>query len=260
MIDTHAHLSDAGFSDDLAQVVERGVDAGVKAVIAVGETLEDAKVNLALADQYSDWIFPAAGLFPTYLDEAQAIELEEWMRGCAERWVAVGEVGLDYWKVQDPEDRELQRQIFRRFVDLAKDLEVPVNVHSRAAAAPTVECLIEWGATQVQLHAFDGRAAKADPAVEAGYFFSVPPSIVRSRQKQKLVQRVPLENLLLETDSPVLGVDPEQRNEPASVKISLVVIAEIKDLPIERVREVLLDNTLRLYGPRVGGSGSAESE
>lgn len=253
MIDTHAHLCDPAFADDLEEVLQRAKDAGVQGIIAVGEILADAETNLTLSDRFPGLVHAAAGLFPTHLDEDVAGELEDWMRARAERWIAVGEIGLDYWKVQDHEQREVQERIFRRFVDLAMELDVPVNVHSRAAAAPTVARLLDWGAVKVQLHAFDGRAVKAEPAVEAGYFFSVPPSIVRSRQKQKLVARVPLENLMLETDSPVLGADPKVRNEPREVVTSLKVIAEIKRLPASDVRERLLENTVRLYGERVVG-------
>lgn len=251
MIDTHAHLCDSAFEDDLEAVLDRAREGGVQGIVAVGETLADAEANLAMADRFPDFVHPAAGLFPTLVDEDRAIELEAWMRDRAVRWIAVGEVGLDWWKVQDDEGRAVQERIFRRFVDLATDLDVPVNVHSRAAARPAVEKLIEWGAPKVHLHAFDGRAAKAEPAVAAGFFFSVPPSIVRSKQKQKLVARVPLENLLLETDSPVLGADPEQRNEPAGVSTSVRAIAQIKGVAEEEVRQVTLENTIRLYGERI---------
>lgn len=251
MIDTHAHLCDPSFAEDLEAVLDRARTAGVTVIVAVGETLADAEANLALADRFPGFVHPAAGLFPTILDEDRAAELESWMRTRADRWVAVGEIGLDWWKVKDEEGRALQERIFRRFVDLARDLDVPVNVHSRAAARPTVERLIEWGAPKVHLHAFDGRAVKAEPAVEAGFFFSVPPSIVRSKQKQRLVARVPLENLLLETDSPVLGADPEARNEPAEVTTSVRTIAEIKGVSEEEVRRVTLENTIRLYGERI---------
>ena len=161
--------------------------------------------------------------------------------------VAIGEVGLDHWKGQDEAQREVQRQIFSDFVDLSLEVDLPLNVHSRSAGRKTIELLLERGAKRVQLHAFDGRAAKALPGVEAGFFFSVPPSIVRSAQKQKLVRRLPLDCLLAETDSPVLGPDPAVRNEPANVARSVAAIAEIKELSVEEVREAVYRNTLRLY-------------
>ena len=111
-----------------------------------------------------------------------------------------------------------------------------------------IALLLEEGARRVQLHAFDGKPSTAQPAVEAGYFFSVPPSVVRSRQKQKLVRRIPLSSLLLETDSPVLGADPGERNEPANLRVSLSAIAELKEVSEQEVEAAVTENTKRLYG------------
>jgi TatD DNase family protein len=103
----------------------------------------------------------------------------------------------------------------------------------------------------VQLHAFDGKAGSAMPAVEAGYFFSIPPSVVRSRQKQKLVRLLPLSCLLLETDSPALGPIPGERNEPANILLAVDAIADIKGLRREAVIEACAVNTRRLYGDSI---------
>jgi TatD DNase family protein len=251
MIDTHAHLCDSAFAEDLAVVLERAAAVGVEAVVAVGESLEDARRNLDLAACHPGRVLPAAGLFPTRLDRREADAVIQLARERAADLVAIGEVGLDHWKVEEGESRELQRELFLLFVDLALELDLPLNVHSRAAGRATVEALVGRGARRVQMHAFDGRAASALPGVEAGYFFSVPPSVLRSPQKQKLVRRLPLACLLVETDSPVLGIEAGERNEPAAAAISLRAIAELKELPIERVREAVEENTLRLYGSRV---------
>jgi TatD DNase family protein len=248
LIDTHAHLCDPAFADDVDEVLERAQAADVAAVVAVGETLAEAERNLALAARFPGVVRPAAGLFPTVLDRQQAEDLAVWVRQHRDQLVAIGEVGLDRWKVQDEGDRRLQREIFALFVELAVELDLPLNVHSRAAGRQTIALLLELGATRVQLHAFDGRAARAEPAVEAGYFFSVPPSIGRSPQKQKLVRRLPLASLLVETDSPVLGPVAAERNEPANVWHSVRAIAELKNLPLPEVTTAVTDNTLRLYG------------
>jgi TatD DNase family protein len=150
--------------------------------------------------------------------------------------------------VQEPAEQEIQREIFLRFVRLSIETGLPLNVHSRSAGRATIELLLQAGATGVLLHAFDGRAATAQPAVEAGYFFSVPPSIVRSPQKQKLVRRLPLERLLVETDSPVLGPEPGVRNEPANVTISVSAIAQLKSVSEEEVLEAVEENQRRLFG------------
>lgn len=260
LFDTHAHLCDPAFDGDRGEVLERARDAGVESIIAVGETLQDARANLALAHDYPWIIRPAAGLFPTILDLDQAESLAQWIRRHVEDLIAIGEVGLDHWKVEEPEDREIQRQVFERFVELAMELDLPLNVHSRSAGAPAIELLLQCGARRVQLHAFDGRAAKAQPAIEAGFFLSVPPSVVRSRQKQKLVRQVPLQNLLLETDSPVLGREPGERNEPANLGLSLQAVAELKGVHREAVVEAVRDNSLRLYGEALLGGASHRSD
>jgi TatD DNase family protein len=160
----------------------------------------------------------------------------------------VGEVGLDGWVVRDETGRELQRAIFAGFIRLAIELDLPLNVHSRSAGREAVAMLLAAGARRVQLHAFDGRAATALPGAEAGYFFSVPPSVVRSPQKQKLVRRLPLDCLLVETDSPVLGPEPGRRNEPANLPLALAAVAQIKGIPLEQAAEAVTANTKRLYG------------
>jgi len=260
LVDTHAHLCDPAFDEDRAAVVSRARRQGLGAIVAVAENLLDAQRNLEFGIRYPDLIRPAAGLFPTQLNMSEAEDLVDWIREHRDQLIAIGEVGLDLWKVQDVEDRQLQREIFSLFVDLSRELDLPLNVHSRAAGRQTIELLLERGATRVQLHAFDGRAAKAEPAVEAGYFFSVPPSVVRSIQKQKLVRRLPLTCLLVETDSPVLGVQPDDRNEPCNVVIPVQAIAELKDLPVPVVAAAVTDNAIRLYGSRlVAGHRAVES-
>lgn len=247
LTDTHAHLCSAEFAADLEAVLARASAAGVARVVAVGETLGDARRNLDLSARHA-MIRPAAGLYPAILDPVQAEALHAFIRAHRPRLCAVGEVGLDFRVVEDDAGRELQREIFRGFVRLAAELDLPLNVHSRSAGRHAVALLIEEGAARVQLHAFDGKASSALPAVEAEYFFSVPPSIVRSRQKQKLVKHLPLGCLLAETDSPVLGPDPGARNEPANLPLSIRAIAEIKSLPEQAVAEAVSENAARLYG------------
>jgi len=247
LVDTHAHLCSPEFDHDLGEVLARARAAGVGAVIAVGETLADAKRNLHLAEKFP-MVRPAAGLYPSFLDCDQAEKMHTFIRSHRAQLAAIGEVGLDHWVVKEEKDRDVQREIFTGFIRLSKEIDLPLNVHSRSAGRQAVACLLESGAARVQLHAFDGKASAALPAVEAGYFFSIPPSVVRSRQKQKLVKHLPLACLLVETDSPVLGAEPAVRNEPANLPLALKAIAAIKDLPGQQVAEVVAANTLRLYG------------
>lgn len=247
LTDTHTHLCEAVFDSDRSDVLRRAGDAGIEAIIAVGENLSDARRNLELAEIHPI-LKPAAGLYPAILDQAQAGEMLDFIQKNQDKLVAVGEVGLDHWVVNEESQKALQRQIFKSFIELAKQLDLPLNVHSRSAGRHVVDLLLKCDAPKVQLHAFDGKASAALPAVEAGYFFSIPPSVVRSRQKQKLVKRLPLSCLLAETDSPVLGPSPNERNEPANITISIKAIAELKDVDEAAVIEAITENTHKLYG------------
>lgn len=246
LVDAHAHLYAEAFNADLGDVIERAVARGVQAVLTVSETVREAHQILALAERYP-LIKPCAGLYPTILDRVAAAEMLTFIRAHRDRLVAIGEVGLDYWKVQDEADREVQRDILAQQIALARALELPLNVHSRSAGRHTIAWLREHGAQRVLMHAFDGKASAARLGLEAGYYFSIPPSIVRSPQKQKLVQHVPLERLLLESDSPVLGPDKEQRNEPQNVWLSCRHIAAIKGVPVEEVAHITTANAQQLF-------------
>jgi TatD DNase family protein len=177
-----------------------------------------------------------------------AREMAAFIQGHRERLIAIGEVGLDYWMVKEESDRKIQREIFKLFIDLALQLDLPLNVHSRSAGRHAVSLLLEHNAQRVQFHAFDGKASAAMPAVDAGWFFSIPPSIVRSRQKQKLVKQLPLSCLLVETDSPVLGPVAGERNEPANALLAIRAIADIKGIAEEKVVDRVVENTRRLFG------------
>jgi TatD DNase family protein len=247
LIDTHAHICDPAFDKDRAEVLERARKAGVAAIMAVGETLADACKNLELAKRYP-MLKPAAGLYPTHLDLNQAGEMADFIRQNHASLAAIGEVGLDYWVVKEAPEKAVQREILKRFIELAQELNLPLNVHSRSAGRHAIALLLENNAARVQMHAFDGKAGAALPAVEAGYFFSIPPSVARSRQKQKLVKRLPLSCLLIETDSPVLGPSPDERNEPANIWHAVKAIAALKDTSEEAVIAAVSENTERLYG------------
>ena len=247
LVDTHAHICDSSFDPDRDKVLVKAKKAGVGAIIALGEDMADARRNLELAEKHP-MIHPAAGLYPTILDLDQAQQMLSFIRKNRSKLVAIGEVGLDFWVVKEDPQKELQKEILKSFIGLSKELDLPLNIHSRSAGRHAVALLLENGATRVQMHAFDGKASAALPAVEAGFYFSIPPSVVRSRQKQKLVKHLPLSCLLVETDSPVLGPEPNIRNEPANVTVSIRAIADMKNVMPEEVIQAVIENTQSLYG------------
>jgi TatD DNase family protein len=247
LIDTHAHLCQEAFESDLEQVLHRARQAGVEAILAVGETLQDAWRNLDLSRQ-QEMILPAAGLYPGYAEQDHAQQLIAFIRQHQDQLSAIGEVGLDFRLAEAEQDQELQLQVFDRFIELSLQTGLPLNVHSRSAGRHVVSRLLEKGAQKAQLHAFDGKAKYALPAVEQGYFFSFPPSLLRSRQKQKLAKQLPVSCMLAETDSPVLGPEADARNEPANLSLVIQALAEIKDVDPEYLSSVLRDNFQQLYG------------
>ncbi|MFQ5840144.1 MAG: TatD family hydrolase [Candidatus Methylomirabilales bacterium] len=246
LIDVHAHMADEGFVGDLDQVLESAARVGVVAIITVVENVAEGARLLDLAERYPI-LKPCAGLYPDILDLKAAAEMEAFIRNHQDRLVGIGEVGLDHWVVKDEEQRRRQEEILARFVALATELDLPLNVHSRSAGRHTIRLLQAHGATRVLMHAFDGRASTALEGIEAGFYFSIPPSIVRSQQKQKLLRHLPLERLLLETDSPVLGPDRLVRNEPKNVLLSCQAVTQAKGVSVGEVARVTTENARQLF-------------
>jgi len=244
IIDCHCHLEAPEFDFDRDKVIQRAIDGKV-VMICSGLGIEDSKKVLEISKKY-DQVFATFGIEPYSKEPVDPVI--DFIEQNREKIVGVGEVGLDFWWMKkDNLDQELMEQNFIRFIDLSKQLNLPVIVHSRSAGRRAIEILIEKGARKVMMHAFDGRAFHALKGVEQNFFFSIPPSVVRSEQKQKLVKAVPIENLVLETDSPVLGVDPKSRNEPLFVFESANKIAEIKGLALDKVIEVTTRNAKKLF-------------
>jgi TatD DNase family protein len=259
MLDTHAHLTSSQFAADLDEVILRAACAGVSRIIAVSESIPDAHATLRLAAAHKGAVFAALGLHPEHVSrltdaeaDAAVVELGALVHGTGTAVVAIGEVGLDHTPrvlasgSGDVVGRQLR--IFRGCVALARQYNLPLSVHSRGAGRHAVHVLEEEGVCDMSvLHAFDGRAVYAERAAQSGCYFSIPPCVVRNPQMQKLVQRVPLENLLLETDSPVLGIDASVRNEPAMAVRALEIIAAIKGLDANVVRSVIASTALHIF-------------
>ncbi|MFW6138349.1 MAG: TatD family hydrolase [Spirochaetota bacterium] len=246
LVDTHAHIADPSFDTDREEVLTKAERSGITRIITVSETVTDAIKNMELAQSYF-LLAPAAGIHPSGATMDQAEQTASFIQKQKHRLCAIGEVGLDYWTAKEPSQRELQKEIFSCFIKLSLDLDLPLNVHSRSAGKYAIDILLREGARRVQLHAFDGKASAAMPGVEAGFYFSIPPSVVRSTQKQKLITNLPLTSLLVETDSPVLGPSIGQRNEPSNCMTSVMEIARLKDIGKEEVIETLRMNTHKLY-------------
>ena len=176
--------------------------------------------------------------------------LIEAIRRDANQLGAIGEIGLDHFRVRSAERRRAQAALLEELAQLGKELGLALSVHARSAGRAAIELLQGVGAERVLMHAFDGRAAHAVRAIEHGFSFSIPPSVLRSPQKQKLVKRLPLESLLLESDAPALGPVARERNEPANIVVGRDFIAQAHGVSAERVVEQTTANARCLF-PRL---------
>lgn len=256
MYDCHAHLSLKDFDHDRLEVLQRARQAGVEKIILVGEGPTDNQRVLELCKKAPELLKPCVGFHPDRFAESRKAPQDKEIEAVCElacnyrgTIAGIGEVGLDYWYVKTAPRRESQKKCLVRMAAFANKLELPLNVHSRSAGKYALEVLAAAGARRVLMHAFDGKAGHALQAAEThGWLFSIPPSVVRSSQKQRLVRVLPLESMALESDSPVLGPEPDQRNEPANLIHIVRHIAQTKKISEEQVRKITTDNARRLFG------------
>lgn len=242
-------------------MIENSKKAGLLGILAVAEHCGEFEKIIELSERFPGFIFPCLGVHPVQEvspEKQRGATLEDLdgalpiIEKYKDQLVAIGEVGLDFTPrfVSGDADKDKQRQVLIRQVELAKQLDLPINVHSRSAGRPTIHLLKELGVERALLHAFDGKPSVALEGVRAGYFFSIPPSIIRSEQKQKLVKQLPLENICLETDSPALGPEKQVRNEPRNITVCAEFVSKVKGVSLETVMETTTNNALKLF-PRL---------
>ena len=250
LFDSHLHLTDERLRPDLAAVLERAAAAGVEGMVTVGTSPEDARAALTLAREH-DGLRCTAGLHPHdagRFSPALIERLEEVLE--APETVAVGETGLDFHYDNAP--RELQAESFRAHLGLARELSLPVVVHSRDADAETARILEESadGVTGV-MHCFTGGAGLMETALDLGWYVSFSGIVTfGSWTDRELVRRVPGDRLLIETDSPYLAPVPERgrRNEPAFVAHTCRAVAEMRGEEPAVTAERTLRNARTFYG------------
>ena len=246
MIDVHCHLTDSVFQDRLIQIIKEAKNVGVQAFISSSLGFKDSIKLLELSDYKT--IYPSIGLMPYELEDYE--KMVELIEKNSDRITAIGEVGLDYHPSINV-DKNLQEKIFIEFIELARRLSRPLIVHSRSAGKYALQILFKHNAERIIMHAFDGSASYAEEGVKKGYYFSIPPSIARSQQKQKIVKRVPIENLLLESDAPALSPIPGEINKPSNIKISAEWISRLKSIPIDKVEEETTRNAQSIFKIRI---------
>ncbi|MEH7108285.1 TatD family hydrolase [Bacillus sp. JJ1764] len=252
LFDTHAHLNADQYNDDLQEVIDRALSEGVTHMVVVGFDKPTIQRAMELTETY-DFIYACVGWHPV-----DAIDMTDndlaWIEELAShpKVVAIGEMGLDYYWDKSP--KEVQQEVFRKQIRLAKRVKLPIVIHNREATADIVEILKEEGAEEVGgiMHCFSGSPETAKECIKMNFSISLggPVTFKNAKKPKEVAAEVPLEKLLIETDCPYLAPHPYRgkRNEPAYVKLVAEQIAEIKGLTMEEVAKVTTQNAKKIFG------------
>ncbi len=253
-IDTHCHLNHTlkrGLK--LNTILQHARENNVVALIDSPVYIADYLQSIRFHKRYSDKIFVTLGAPPANYHEINIDSVIVNIREHAEKEeiVGIGEVGLDYYWVKKQAIRAKQHEIFKRFIKLANELNLPLTVHSRDAEKDSVD-ILSTAETPVIMHSFSGEVETALECVDRGYYISIPTAVTNRKKYRRLAETVPLENLLTETDSPYLSPFPDKkRNEPANVIYAVKEIAKIKELPEDEVANVTTNNAIKIFNLKI---------
>ncbi|KJH44324.1 hydrolase, TatD family [Dictyocaulus viviparus] len=244
---------DNKFKSDIDEVINRAKANDVTYAVVCSEYKSQFDAVMDLKNKYNDFVLPALGIHPIQkrnksVNAADIEGVEAFLMEHRNEIYCIGEVGLDFtqhYKITT-DDIVMQKEVLAKHIEWAKRLDLPMTVHSRAATMDTVEFLKQNNASRVVLHAFNGLREEALSGLQAGFFFSIPPSFTIGDHKRFLIDIVPLDRLMLETDSPVLGPVKGVRNEPANLRFSAEFIAKVKEVPINEVILATTANAERL--------------
>lgn len=252
LFDTHAHLEDKKFFNDVDQVIEDARNQDISLILNVGYNLSHAHKSIALAQKY-DCIYAAVGLHPHDAKDGSRQFWEELYKLAQQpRVVALGEMGLDYYWDNSP--RDIQRDVFRTQIGIAKDLQLPIIIHDRDAHQDVLTIVKEERASEVGgvFHAYSGSWEMAQEVLDLGFYISIggPVTFKNARKILEVARKAPLDRILIETDCPYLTPHPYRgkRNEPKYVKLVAEKIAELRNISYEEVARATKNNGLRLFG------------
>ena len=253
LIDSHAHIQGKEYAGEAADVIARARDAGVEKIIAVGGAgdMSSNTEAVALADSFPN-IYATVGMHPHDAKDVGADELRALRELTSHpKVIAVGETGLDYYYNHSP--HEVQRRVFAQFIGMARETGLPIVVHERDAAQEAAELLRSEGARELHgvIHCFTGNYEAACDYLDLGFYLSFTGIITfkNAEPLRDVVRKVPLERMLVETDSPFLTPMPHRgkRNEPAFVRLVAETVAKVKGISLEEVAERTSQNVQDLF-------------
>ncbi|MFD1179596.1 TatD family hydrolase [Paenibacillus puldeungensis] len=252
LIDTHTHLDAPEFDDDREETIARALEQGVSRMINIGFNRDTIPTTMKLAESY-DFIYAAVGWHPQDAITMREGDLDWIAQLCEhEKVVAIGEIGLDYYWDTSPKD--VQQDVFRKQIGLARSLGMPICIHNRDAHEDVVRILREEKASEIGgvLHSFSGSWEIAKMCLDLGFHLSFggPITFKNAKTPKEVLIKTPMDRLLIETDSPYLTPHPYRgkRNESANVRLVAEAAAELKGVSVEEIAEITTRNALERFG------------
>lgn len=251
LFDTHCHVNDQAYAEDRAAVLQRAFDGGMAYMMCPATDVKTSEEVVALSRQY-DQIYCAVGIHPEEAASATPEGLEEIRRLAKEepKVVAIGEVGLDYHWPEPSHD--IQKAVFIDMVKMALELDLPIDIHDREAHGDTLDILRQYGkGLRGVFHCYSGSLEMTDELLRMGFYFGFTGSMVyaNSKRAKRVVSNLPMDRILIETDSPYLTPPPYRgtRNEPSYVKYVAAEIARLRDMTVEEVEQITTENAKRIF-------------
>ncbi len=248
--DSHSHLNFKAFNDDYPKIIKKCLDENLW-LINVGSKYDTSEKAVAIAEKYEKGIWAAIGLHPTHVED-ENLDYQKYLAlgKKSKKVVAVGETGLDYYRIKNPESRIKQKELFLSHLKLAQELDKPLILHCREAYDEMFE-MLHASSSKLQgvVHCFSGNNQQAKQYLDLGLYLGFTGIITYSSDYDAIIRDMPLQKILIETDCPYLAPVPHrgQRNEPLYVKYVAQKIAEIRGLSLEKVAEQTRQNAIGLF-------------
>ena len=257
--DNHAHLDDEKFDEDREEIIEKIHNDEIDKFVSAGYSLESSKKSIELSKKY-DFIYSTCGISPNDIPQTEEElwkELDEIKKLAKEnnKVVAIGEIGLDYhWNT---ENKELQKRAFVEQIKIANELNIPIQIHTRDAVMDTLEILKKNHVNKKGIfHCCPLNRELVKEGLKLGFYisFAGPVTFKNSKNANEIIEMVPNDKMLIETDSPYLSPEPlrGKRNDPRNVKYIAKKIAEVKNVTIEEVASITYENAMKIFGLKYG--------
>ncbi len=246
LFDAHTHIDMENFQYDRDRVIQRAKETGLIGIVTSSIGPASFRRTLGIIEKHKNYVFHSAGCSVSQLTPDETRRIIELTKKYSQGIVAIGEVGLDYHWVKDMPGRKAQEPLLLQFIDLAKELELPIVIHSRKAEEQAAVILEKESVGDVLMHCFDGPLEVAQRVADNGWYITLPANFARSKNRVQAARILPLKQIMLETDGPYLSPTSE-RNEPANIKFGCENLAAILGQPADYIGEITTQNSKRFY-------------